>query len=400
MNVIQLCRAFFYLNVSFCEKSWYTMCMEELCKTVLCDCHVALNAKLVDFAGWELPVQYTSSLEEHMAVRNACGIFDISHMGEFSLKGKDSKSLLEKLIPTSLSKLENSKGMYTMFCNEDGGVIDDIFIFQKCENDYYIVVNASRREVDFNWLKKHSVGIDIELIDESSLTAKIDLQGPASQSVLKKVFLTLAIPERFFFVYGEFEGKNVMISNTGYTGELGFELYCNNEIAEKLWNALLEKGKEFGLLPCGLASRDSLRLEASYSLYGHELSETINPIESSLGWAVSSEHDYIGCSILRAEKAEGVKRKIFCVKLNERGIPREGYRVQCSGVDIGYITSGCYSPFFKYGIAFALLDVQKAKNERGIELKIGQALDVIIREKTIGAVIAKRPFYEYNNTVK
>ncbi len=374
--------------------------MVNLHKTPLYKEHIELNAKLVDFAGWELPVQYTSSLEEHMAVRTACGIFDISHMGEFSLKGKDSKDLLEKLVPTSLLKLENNKGMYTMLCNEKGGVIDDLFIFQKYENDYYLVVNASRIEQDFEWIKEHSKGMDVDFINVSSVTSKIDLQGPTSQDVLQKVFPSFSTLKRFYFGVYIFEDKEVMISNTGYTGEVGFELYCDNAIVAKLWNALLEMGKESGILPCGLASRDSLRLEASYSLYGHELHEGINPIEASLGWAINSEHDYIGSSVLRNIKANGPKRKIYCVKLLERGIPREGYRVQKNGVDIGYITSGCHSPLFKEGIAFALLDVDILNKEHGITLGIGFDIDVIIRDKPVKASIVKRPFYEYNGEKK
>ncbi len=371
--------------------------MSNLQRTVLYSCHVALSAKLVDFAGWELPVQYTSSIEEHMAVRTACGMFDISHMGEFSLKGNDSKLLLEKLVPTSLSKLENKKGMYTMFCNESGGVIDDLFIFQKCENDYYIVVNASRITQDFEWLKVHSDGMDVELIDESKTTSKIDVQGPTSENVIRKLFPDFSIPPRFFFDFCSFEGNEIMISNTGYTGEAGFELYCDNAIAEKLWNALLENGKEFGLIPCGLASRDSLRLEAAYSLYGHELSESINPIEASLAWTINSKLDYIGSCALLDAKENGVSRKVFCIKLLERGIPREGYRIQYNGLDIGYITSGTHSPLFKEGIAFALLDVKNVEKELGIKLCTGQEIDVIIREKPVKACIVKRPFYEYNS---
>ncbi len=370
--------------------------MENLLKTPLYERHIALNAKLVDFAGWHLPVQYTSSLEEHMAVRNACGIFDISHMGEFTLKGKDSKALLEKLIPTSLEKLENNKGMYTMFCNEQGGVIDDLFIFQKSENDYYIVVNASRIETDFNWLNTHSKGMEVELVDESSSTTKIDLQGPTSQTILQNLFPSFNVPERFYFDYADFNGEKVMISNTGYTGEIGFELYCDNSASKKLWDALFEHGKDHGLLPCGLASRDSLRLEASYSLYGHELSETINPIEASLGWLVNSDKGYIGSSVLRDLKTNGAGRKIVCIKLIDRGIPREGYRIECKGIDIGYITSGCHSPLYKEGIAFALLEMSKARQELGIDLAIGTEIDVIIREKAVKACIVKRPFYMYN----
>lgn len=365
-------------------------------RTPLYEAHKKLGGRIVDFAGWELPVQYSSALDEHMAVRSAAGLFDISHMGEFSLKGKDSTALLEKLIPTNLAKLVDGKGMYSCLCNETGGVIDDFFIFRISSDYYYLVVNAGRRETDFAWLTKHAKGMEIELCDLSDATAKLDLQGPRSTAILQKVFSALSVPERFYFCYADFAGKQVMISNTGYTGEVGYELYIDSSCVTELWDALLEAGKDEGILPCGLASRDSLRLEASYSLYGHELSEDINPIEAGLGWTISSEKNYIGCDVLRRLKTEGSGRKIVCLEITGKGIPREGYRVQCGETDIGYITSGGFSPLLKKGIAFALLDTVKAQEACGEAVKIGSTVDIIVRDKPVAAQIVKRPFYTYN----
>lgn len=362
-------------------------------KTPLYEKHLELGGRIVDFAGWDLPVQYSSVIDEHMAVRNNAGLFDISHMGEFTLKGKGSGKLLSKLIPSSLSKLEDNKGMYSCFCNPGGGVIDDLFIFRVTEDSYYLVVNGGTREKDFAWIEKNLKnfsGGEIVLEDVSDSTAKIDIQGPASVSIMEKVFPGCSISsiERFYFKYLDFKSHKVMVSNTGYTGELGFELYIDSQYAASLWDDLLGKGKDDKLVPCGLASRDSLRLEACYSLYGHELSDTINPIEAALSWLVNSEEDYIGADILRKEKAEGSQRKIICLEVTGKGIPRDGYKVFYNGDNIGYVTSGGYSPFLKKGIAFALV-------KSGV-VKIGNKVEVIIRDKGVEATFIKRPFYNYN----
>ena len=343
-------------------------------KTPLYEDHLRLGGKMVDFAGWDLPVQYTSAIEEHMAVRTKAGLFDISHMGEISLRGKDSGKYLASLIPTSLSKLEDGKGMYSCLCNNHGGVIDDLFIFRITEDNYYLVVNAGTREKDFYWLKSNLKG-DVSLEDLSDSTAKIDIQGPESKAIMEKVFsgLDLSSLGRFYFTYWNFDGHRLMVSNTGYTGEAGYELFIHSEAASGLWNTLLDAGKDFFLIPCGLAARDSLRLEASYSLYGHELDETVNPVEAGLSWVVNSELPYIGSAVIEKTKEEGPQRRIYCLEMADRGIPREGYRVESDGTDIGHVTSGGYSPLMKKGIAFALLKTGTVKT--------GSTVQIIIRDK-------------------
>lgn len=357
-------------------------------RTPLYDKHVQLGGRMVDFAGWELPVQYTSAIEEHMAVRTRAGIFDISHMGEFSVRGSGSAEYLACLLPTSLEKLEDGKGMYSCLCNERGGIIDDLFIFRVSQDNFYLVVNAGTREKDFCWLKSFKKG-DVILEDLSDNTAKIDIQGPLSRNVLFKVFPALKPdgPERFHFRHLDFMGSAIMISNTGYTGEAGYELFTENSAASGLWDTLLEAGKEFGMIPCGLAARDSLRLEACYSLYGHELDETVNPVEAGLSWIVNSDKKFVASDVISGVREKGPERKVICLEVMDKGIPREGYRVESAGHDIGHVTSGGYSPFLRKGIAMAMVGSGAVKT--------GETVDIIIRDKKVGAKVVKRPFYSY-----
>ncbi len=351
--------------------------------------HVATGAKMVEFAGYEMPVQYTSIIEEHLAVRTASGLFDVSHMGEFTVKGPESRRFLERLIPTSMTKLEKGKGMYTLFCNKDGGVIDDLFIFMVSDEHYFLVVNASTTEKDFAWMEQHLVsGVTIENISDE--TAKIDLQGPYSRDILGGIFNTECINklERFHFCYDRFSGSSVMISATGYTGEAGYELFIANSNVEELWNSILAAGQEHCIKPAGLGARDTLRLEACYSLYGHEINESINPVEAGLGWLINSDADYIGRSELLRLKNEGAGREQIGVKLTDKGIPREGYRVTYRDADIGYVTSGAFSPLLKNGIALCLVN-------RG-SVQAGETIEIIIRGKGVKGLVVKKPFYKYN----
>ncbi len=358
-------------------------------KTVLYDEHLNLGARIVEFGGYDMPVQYSSAIEEHNAVRKTAGMFDVSHMGEFSIKGRDSRSFLSGMIPTSMSKLEKNKGMYSCLCRDDGGIIDDIFVFMIDEDDYFLVVNAGTKDKDYAWLEKHLKG-DVVLRDITDETAKIDIQGPSAFSIITKIFDRNFISslERFYFDFTEYNGQKIMISNTGYTGEAGFELYIDRSEAVHLWKEILEKGNDEGIIPCGLASRDSLRLEACYSLYGHELSEEINPVEAGLTWLVSNESDFIGSDAVRAMKEKGAERRIYCISMTGKGIPREGYKVEKDGSEIGYLTSGGFSPVFSKGIALAMLG-------KG-SVKTGDTVDIVIRNKKVEAEVVKRPFYSFN----
>ncbi len=358
-------------------------------KTPLHSIHIEHGGRMVEFAGFSMPVQYTSILEEHEAVRKSVGLFDVSHMGEFTVTGKNSAFYLSKLIPTSISKLEPGKGMYTLFCQENGGVIDDLFIFMIDRDNFYLVVNASTIEKDFIWMEKNIIdGVDLHNISDS--ISKIDIQGPKSLSVMRKLFGKDKIDklERFHFYIDDFTGSDIMISNSGYTGERGYELFIENAKAESLWERLMLEGAEFDIKPAGLGARDTLRLESCYSLYGHEINETINPIEAGLGWLVNSSDEYIGKRALLNSKTTGPEYEQFCLELSGKGVLHEGYPVIYKNQEIGILTSGVYSPTFRKGLA--LIRVKK-----GV-LSIGDSVEVLIRGKGVEGKIVKKPFYSYN----
>ncbi len=351
--------------------------------------HVKLGAKIVDFAGWEMPVYYSSIIDEHYATRTKCGIFDVSHMGEITVKGKNSAAFLKLLIPTDFAKLEEKKSMYSVFCNENGGVIDDLFIYMINHDEYIVVVNAGTIEKDFNWMKKNLIA-DVEIENISDKTTKIDLQGPESKKILSEIIRDPGLAQMKRFRFDNFSYKNIsiIISNSGYTGESGYEIYIDNSLAASLWNDLLNAGKQYGLLPVGLGARDSLRLESSYSLYGHELSDTITPVEGGIKWIVSSKDEYIAKKILTEQKEKGASRESIAFKMTGKGIARENYKIYHNNIEIGYATSGGYGPTLKNGIGLALV-------KSGL-VKTDDKITVLIREKHIDAVVAEKPFYKYN----
>ena len=361
-------------------------------KTPLYEAHLVSKAKMVDFAGWQLPILYSSIIEEHRATRSAAGIFDISHMGEIIVQGRQAEKFLRYLVPTSLDRLEDGKGMYTCLCNEYGGIIDDLFIFRKTEEEFYLVVNAATLEKDLTWLRDNEIA-EVEIKDVSSQTAKIDLQGPQSLEIAKLIFPddNLGKLKRFYFKEIDYQGASVMIACSGYTGELGYEFFLPSEKAMNLWNDLLQAGQPLGLRPVGLGARDSLRLEACLSLYGHELSDEFSPIEAGLGWFVNSKDPYIAHQILKQQQQDGTQVELVPLKLLEKGIPRENYQVQRAGVTLGTITSGSFSPTYNCGIALAYL-TSKA-------VQIGDQVEILIRNKPVLAEVVKRPFYKYQGAV-
>jgi aminomethyltransferase len=358
-------------------------------RTSLYQEHIASNGKLVDFEGWELPVQYTSIIDEHITTRTKAGLFDVSHMGEITLKGKDAESFLRSLIPTSLDRIDTGRCMYSCLCNERGGVIDDIFVYMIAQDDYLLVVNAATVEKDLRWLKTHISG-EVEIENISNIISKIDLQGPFSRQILTEVFFdkTVAELERFSFTHSTFESRPILISCSGYTGEHGYEFYVHNEIAPDLWKLLLDRGNNFGIVPAGLGARDTLRLESCYSLYGHELSESITPVEAGIGWIINSKDDFIGKSILIEQKKHGAPRETICLELIDKGVPREKCPMSIGDEEIGVTTSGGFSPTFRKGIAMALV-------KRGSVKEDGECA-IVIREKAIRAKRVKRPFYTFN----
>jgi aminomethyltransferase len=358
-------------------------------KTVLYDEHVKPGAKIIEFGGWLMPVYYTSVIEEHNTTRNSAGLFDICHMGEIIVKGNDSFKFLQKLITNDLSKLEKGKAFYTAMCYENGGTVDDLFVYCLEDNEFMLVVNAANIEKDYEWVKKNSDGFDVEIIDRSNETAKLDLQGPKSEEILQKLTdFDLSGLNRFHFVENNVDGVKTIISRTGYTGEDGFELYFPAEKAVELWNKILETGKEL-VKPIGLGARDTLRVEACYSLYGHELNDKISPIEAGIGFVVKlDKEEFIGKKSL-LEIKNNQKKRVIAFEMIDRGIPRASYEIKIGDEKIGIVTSGTMSPTLKKNIGLGIVDINQAN--------IDNEIDIIIRGKSYKAKVVKRPFYSFNS---
>ena len=359
-------------------------------RTPLYECHVNLGAKMVDFGGWEMPIQYTSIIEEHQATREKAGLFDVSHMGEIMMKGNSSRAVLGKLVAANLDLLTPQKIAYSFFTMENGGVVDDLLIYMVSATEYFLVVNASNTDKDYAWLKERVAELsdDVEVINYSNDYAQIAIQGPCAQAILQKL-TEFDLDSIKFFTFDTIKvyKEEVLVSRTGYTGEDGFEIYCKPAQAAGLWDELLKAGTNEGLLPIGLGARDTLRFESALPLYGHELSANITPIEAGLKFFVKfGTDDFLGRSVLEKQIEQGTARKLAGIEMVERGIPRDGYRIEKDGEDVGYITSGAFSPTFKKGLAMVLLnaDIVKLDNE----------VDVVIRDKKVKAKIVKLPFYK------
>ena len=355
-------------------------------KTPIYECHLKLKGKMVPFAGYLLPVQYeTGVIKEHMAVRNNAGLFDVSHMGEFILSGKDALLNLQRVVTNDLSNMVINQVKYSPICNELGGVVDDVLIYKFNDEEYFIVVNASNRHKDYEFIKEHITG-DVEFMDVSDSYAQVALQGPKSNDILLKlVKATEELPVKYYTFKRDVLVKDIpcIISRTGYTGEDGFELYCDATLGKALFEELLSAGEEYSLIPCGLGARDTLRLEAGMPLYGHEMNEEITPIEAGLGFAVKlNKEDFIGKESLLNKEVNKVR---VGIKIIERGIAREGTEVFYGDRKIGIITSGTHSPYFNYPIAMALIDKEYSQVEE---------VHVLIRNKAVLAKIIPIPFYK------
>ncbi len=364
-----------------------------MAKTFLYDNHVKLGAKMVDFAGWDMPVQYTSIIEEHNNVRNNAGLFDVSHMGEIFVYGKDAVSFLQTLVPQDVEKIIDKKAKYCQLTNENGGIIDDLFIYKLKENNYLLVVNASRADVDYNWIKEHSPKFDVVVDNLSSELSMVALQGPKASDILEKVGLKKENqPRTMYIMQAPLLGVETYISRTGYTGEDGFEIIIQNDKVSELWDTILDKGKEFGILPIGLGARDTLRLESAMSLYGHELNEKTTPVEATIAWSIDKDKtaDYIGKDVIQKQLAEGVNKKLIAFKMIDRGIARHEYPICLNGEEIGYVTSGCVAPFIGQNIGLGY--VQTNKN-----LKIDDTIQIMIRNKLYNAIITSKNFIEKHN---
>jgi len=362
--------------------------MAELKKTPLNEVHRALGAKMVDFGGWDMPVQYSGIIEEHTAVRTKAGLFDVSHMGEIRVKGTDALKFLQKMVSNDVSRIKTYQIQYNILCLPTGGVVDDLLVHKERDNEYLLVVNASNTDKDFKWLLEHKEDENVEIINESPKTGQIAIQGPLAESILQKLTdVNLADVKFYRYTYGQVDGVKCLISRTGYTGEDGFEVYCPWEKTVQLWNKMLETGGD-NILPCGLGARDTLRFEAKMPLYGHELGEEITPLEAGLARfvALDKEEDFIGKSALKAQKEAGIPRKIVGLEMLDRGIPRAGYTVKKDGKEIGFITTGSYSPSLDKNLGLALIDAAYAD--------IGNEVAVAIRNKDVKAQIVPTPFYK------
>ena len=361
----------------------------SLKRTPLYEQHRAMGARLVEFSGWEMPVQYSSILEEHEAVRTCAGLFDVSHMGEFKVEGAGALPFLQYLVPNDVSRLSIGQALYTQLCLPDGNTIDDLIIYHLADEHYMLVVNAGNIEKDFAWVEKQSKNFkDVNVVNQSDTTALLALQGPAAQTILQPLTdVDLSSIKYYHFAPGQVDGINCIISRTGYTGEDGFELYCAPIDVGKLWNDLLAAGKPHGLLPAGLGARDTLRLEAGYCLYDHELTEQINPLEARLGWTVKFDKgNFIGRDALLKVKEQGLRRKLIGIELLERGVPRGGYAIYENDQPIGVLTSGAPGPSVHKQIGMGYVDAAHAE--------VGKNVQIDIRGRRTAAQIVALPFYK------
>jgi aminomethyltransferase len=352
------------------------------------------NGKITEFAGFDMPLWYRGIIEEHNAVRNAAGLFDVSHMGRFSVRGKDATRFLDRLFPSDVSKVKLNRAFYSMLCNENAGILDDTVTNKLGESEYIVVVNSSNREKDMNWIRSKVGNFDVEIEDDSNNSALIAFQGPLAQQLLQEICEgDLSTIRRFGLARFKVSGEDCIVSRTGYTGEDGFEidvLDCpldNPEKATKIWNNILSLGKESGVLPCGLGARDSLRLEAGMCLYGNDMDETTSPVEASLESVVSTSksESYFGREAIERQLKEGTKRKRVAFSM-QSGVPRHGYEIKTAGQKTGVVTSGTFSPTIKKGIGMGYVPPDLAS--------IGTTLTIQIRNAEQSANVVSPPFYD------
>lgn len=364
-------------------------------KTFLHEEQLKLGSKMVPFAGWEMPVQYTGIIDEHLTVRNDVGLFDVSHMGELFVTGKDALAYLQKLVPQNVAKLFDGKAIYCQLTNKNGGMIDDLIIYKLEDNKYFLIVNASRIDEDLNWLVRNKLGFDVEIDNQSHNYSLLAVQGPKAADLVEKMGLEKANQPEFFSIKrAEFFNINVLISRTGYTGEDGFEILIRNEFSALLWNYILEAGKEFGIKPIGLGARDTLRLEAALHLYGNDMDENVTPIEAVLTWSVSKtkKEDYNGRDTIMKQLQDGVEKKLIGFKMIDKAIARHDYEIYYNGEKVGKVTSGGFSPSLNenIGLGYVLTSYK---------IKVDSIIQIMVRNKLYNAKVVKRPFVDKKNKV-
>jgi len=354
-------------------------------KTALNSIHKELGAKMVEFAGWEMPVQYEGVRQEHLAVRKSAGLFDVSHMGEIEVRGKDAIQFCQWITTNDVNKVNNFQAQYTLLCNYEGGVVDDVIIYKFSDELFLICANASNSAKDYEWIKKESSDFDVEVLDRSLEYSQIAIQGPDSTAILSQAIgAGLDSIKKFRFEIINWNGSDLVVARTGYTGEEGFEIFLPWDQAPLLWNGLMEAGKKYSIKPCGLGARDTLRIDMGYSLYGHEINEDINPLQAGLSGYVKMDTDFIGKDALSKVLDEGLSQKLMGFEMTERGIARQGYKIFKNGTFLGNVTSGTLSPSLEKSIGLGYLN-SSVKNDGRIQIQIRDTL----REAKIVSI----PFY-------
>jgi aminomethyltransferase len=351
------------------------------------DLHVQLGAKIVDFAGYEMPVRYTSDIEEHKTVREGVGVFDVSHMGEFILKGKGALPLIQKVTSNDASKLSIGKAQYSCLPNDTGGIVDDLIVYQLADEEYMLVVNASNIDKDWNWIKSHNT-FNAEMQNISEDICLFAVQGVFAEKTLQTL-TTVKLSEIPYYAFekGKLAGVEMIISATGYTGAGGFELYVPQSHALEVWNKIFDAGKPYNIKPIGLAARDTLRLEMGYCLYGNDIDDNTSPLEAGLGWITKFTKEFISAPLFKKQKEEGLKRKLIGLVMIDKGIPRSHYELcNLEGMKIGEITSGTMSPMLNYGVALGYVETKYAKEETEIMVNV--------RGKLLKAKVVKLPFWQ------
>lgn len=375
------------INQNLCSFALQLITTLFMKNTALSLTHEALGAKMVPFAGYNMPVQYEGVNIEHETVRNGVGVFDVSHMGEFLIEGPNALALIQKVTSNDASKLSVGKAQYSCLPNDNGGIVDDLIVYKVKEETYLLVVNASNIEKDWNWIQsKNDVGAEMKDISENySLLA---IQGPKAVEAMQSLSSHDLSEIKFYnFIVGDFAGiEHVIISATGYTGSGGFEIYCKNSEVKQVWDKVFEAGADYGIKPIGLAARDTLRLEMGYCLYGNDIDDTTSPIEAGLGWITKFTKDFTNCEALEDQKRRGPERKLVAFELDERGIPRHGYDiVDGNGNKIGEVTSGTMSPSLGIGIGLGYVPM--------VFTDIGSKINIQIRKNAVPATVVKLPFY-------
>jgi aminomethyltransferase len=355
-------------------------------KTPFYNIHLRSHAKIVEFAGFLMPIQFTGIMEEHRRVRSSVGLFDITHMGEFEVWGKDAEDFIQRMTTNDVSRLAPYQIQYSCMCYDHGGIVDDLLVY-RLPDHFLLVVNGACLEKDFKWLSDHVSG-DVELKNVSDETCLMAIQGTRAEDVLKKL-TDYNLPELKFYwsAWGKINGVQMLFSRTGYTGEDGFELYFAPPHAEKMWNTVMEAGKEFDIEPIGLGARDSLRLEMKYMLYGNDIDQSTNPLEAGLGWIVKPDKgDFVGKGPILQMKEKGIRRKLVAFELGDKAFPRQHYQIQKDGKHVGDVTSGTFSPSLNKGIGLGYVPIEYSK--------IGTELDIIIRGKPSTGIVVRPPFYK------